>query len=210
VFLTRSVTLADEPEPETALLLARRHGDQVVVVGTSREDISDALQGVLTQLLIGGPLLLVLASAAGYLVAGAALRPVGRMEREAAQISAQRSAERLPLPTADDELRRLGVTLNAMLDRLDAALQTERRFVAEASHELRTAHRARPRPVPAALARGAPRRPALGQRGGRTPDQVVRAAPPAGFDSPITDQGDGRPRSAGSDRRRPVQHDRGA
>ena len=46
--------------------------------------------------------------------------------------------ERLPLPRADDELRRLAVTLNAMLGRLEDGLQRERRFVAEASHELRT------------------------------------------------------------------------
>jgi signal transduction histidine kinase len=138
LFVTRAVALTDDPEPETAMVLARTADDEVLVVGTSREDISDELQTVLAQLLVGGPLLLVLATAAGYLVAGAALRPVGRMERRAALISAQHSAERLPLPAADDEVRRLGVTLNAMLDRLDMALQTERRFVAEASHELRT------------------------------------------------------------------------
>ncbi|MGH3368772.1 MAG: ATP-binding protein [Nocardioidaceae bacterium] len=132
------VRLADEDETERALLLLRRERDQVLVVGTSREDLEDALAGVLTQLLIGGPLALVLASWLGYLVAGAALRPVERMRQHAANISARSSGERLPLPPSRDELHALGLTLNAMLDRLEGALERERRFVAEASHELRT------------------------------------------------------------------------
>jgi signal transduction histidine kinase len=125
-------------EGETAILLLRRVGDQVLLVGTSREDLDDALWGVRTQLLIGGPLALLLASAAGYLAAGAALRPMERMRRHAEAISAHSSGERLPLPVARDEIHQLGLTLNQMLDRLETGLRRERRFVAEASHELRT------------------------------------------------------------------------
>jgi heavy metal sensor kinase len=138
VVVEQPVRLTNEDEAERALLLLRRDGDQVLVMGTSQEDVEDALGGVLTQLLIGVPLALVLASAMGYLVAGSALRPIERMRQQAATISARSSDDRLPLPAAHDELFRLGQTLNAMLDRLDAGLQRERRFVAEASHELRT------------------------------------------------------------------------
>ncbi|MCF4123056.1 ATP-binding protein [Antribacter sp. KLBMP9083] len=138
VVVERPVLLIEEDEREAAILLLRRDGDQVLAVGTSREDLDDALWGVRTQLLIGGPLALVLASVAGYLAAGAALRPMERMRRHAEAISAQSSGERLPLPAARDELHQLGLTLNQMLDRLEAGLQRERRFVAEASHELRT------------------------------------------------------------------------
>jgi signal transduction histidine kinase len=60
------------------------------------------------------------------------------MRRRAATISADEPGARLPLPQADDEIRRLGETLNAMVVRLDSALERERMFVAEASHELRT------------------------------------------------------------------------
>jgi signal transduction histidine kinase len=70
-------------------------------------------------------------------VAGAALRPIERMRSRASSISAL-SGDRLPLPPSEDEVRRLGETLNDMLDRLDAALRRERHFVAEAGHELRT------------------------------------------------------------------------
>jgi signal transduction histidine kinase len=60
------------------------------------------------------------------------------MRRRAAAISADRPGERLPVPPANDELRRLGITLNEMLSRLEEALERERGFVAEAGHELRT------------------------------------------------------------------------
>jgi signal transduction histidine kinase len=90
------------------------------------------------QLLIAGPLALAVAGGLGYLVAGAGLRPIERMRARAATISARSAGERLPVPAADDELQRLALTLNAMLERLDDGLQRERRFVAEASHELRT------------------------------------------------------------------------
>ena len=59
------------------------------------------------------------------------------MRRRAETISSA-TGQRLPVPAADDELRRLGSTLNEMLDRLDAGLIRERRFVSEAGHELRT------------------------------------------------------------------------
>jgi heavy metal sensor kinase len=140
VVLNRDVSLLDEDEQEEepAILLLRREGDLVFVVGTSREDADDALGEVGTQLLVGGPVALLLASLLGYLVAGTALGPIERMRARAASISSESHGERLPLPEADDEVRRLGVTLNAMLDRLDEGMQRERRFVAEASHELRT------------------------------------------------------------------------
>src|SRR4051794_26965662 len=110
----------------------------VVLVGASLDDRNAALDNLKTILLIGGPAALLLASLAGYVVAFGALRPVEAMRRRAAAISAAEPDERLPLPEAKDELRRLGETLNAMLGRLEAALERERTFVDDASHELRT------------------------------------------------------------------------
>src|SRR5256885_302289 len=60
------------------------------------------------------------------------------MRRRASAISAERPGERLPVPSTGDEVQRLGETLNEMLDRLEAALERERDFVADAGHELRT------------------------------------------------------------------------
>ena len=110
----------------------------VVVTGASLDDRDDALAGLLAQLLVGGPVALVLASLFGYAVAAGALRPVEAMSRRAAEISATTAGRRLPVPEAGDEIARLARTLNDMLARLEAGLERERRFVAEASHELRT------------------------------------------------------------------------
>jgi len=110
----------------------------VIVVGKSLEDRDEALAALLTQLLIALPLALLVSSVIGYLVAGAALRPVEAMRVEAEAISASEPDRRLPLPRARDEVFRLGETLNDMLGRLGAAIERERAFVADASHELRT------------------------------------------------------------------------
>jgi signal transduction histidine kinase len=120
-------------------LLARPAGaGRAVVVGASLEDRDEAVAELTGLLLVAGPLALLAASALGYLVAARALRPVEVMRARAGEISGARSGERLPLPEARDELRRLGETLNAMLERIDDALARERAFVADAGHELRT------------------------------------------------------------------------
>jgi signal transduction histidine kinase len=71
-------------------------------------------------------------------VASGALRPVEAMRRKADDITEEDPGERLPVGTADDEITRLGTTLNGMLTRLERAVERERAFVADASHELRT------------------------------------------------------------------------
>jgi two-component system, OmpR family, sensor kinase len=119
-------------------LLARPVDDAVVVAGASLEDRDEALADLRTQLLIGGPIALLLASLAGYLLAGAALRPVESMRQRAQEISATVGGGRLPVPESEDEITRLARTLNEMLARIERGVQRERRFVAEASHELRT------------------------------------------------------------------------
>jgi two-component system, OmpR family, sensor kinase len=110
----------------------------VVLVGASLDDRDGALDNLRKILLIGGPVALLLASLAGYAVAVGALRPVEAMRRRAAAISAAEPDERLPVPETDDEIARLGETLNQMLGRLEVALERERTFVDDASHELRT------------------------------------------------------------------------
>ena len=113
-------------------------GRYVVVAAASLDDRNDSLASLGTILLIGGPVALLLASLAGYVVSGRALSPVEAMRRRAAAISAAEPEQRLPVPEADDEIRRLGETLNQMLGRLEAAIERERAFVDDASHELRT------------------------------------------------------------------------
>jgi signal transduction histidine kinase len=109
----------------------------IVVVGTTLADRTRTLQAFRTELAVGGPILILIASAGGYLLAGAALRPVERMRRAAETLTGKEHGD-LPLPAARDEVHRLGMTLNRLLASLRASATRERRFVADASHELRT------------------------------------------------------------------------
>ena len=110
----------------------------IAVVGASLDDRDEALSNLLTLLLVGGPISLLLASLAGYAAISAALRPVEAMRARAAAVTAEDLGGRLPTGPAEDELSRLAATLNEMLDRLETAVERERRFVDDASHELRT------------------------------------------------------------------------
>ncbi len=139
VFVERSgLPGTDAPARLLAAPVHAEGRDLIVVVGTPLDDRDEALASLATVLLIGAPIALLLASLAGYAAAAAALRPVDRMRRRAAEISGGEVDERLPVPRAEDELRRLGETLNGMLARLEGALERERQFVDDASHELRT------------------------------------------------------------------------
>ncbi len=123
----------------TARVLAQSAGGpEVVTVGQSLDDRDETLSGLVASFAVGGPIGVLVASLLGYALAATGLRPVEAMRRRAAEVSLERAGERLPLPTARDEIRRLGETLNAMLDRLHGSYERERRFVADASHELRT------------------------------------------------------------------------
>jgi heavy metal sensor kinase len=113
-------------------------GGGVLVVGASLDDQRTTLARLAAALAIGGPVALILAVGVTWLLVGWTLRPVESMRAEAAAISAGDPGRRLPVPGTGDELARLAETLNAMLDRLEEAIDRERRFVDDASHELRT------------------------------------------------------------------------
>jgi signal transduction histidine kinase len=128
----------DEPSRFLATPVERAGQSMVLVVGATLGDRTDTLASLRDGLLIALPLALLLATASGYALAGLALRPVEVMRRRAAAVSADAPGERLPVPRTGDELERLGETLNEMLARLEAAVERERDFVADAGHELRT------------------------------------------------------------------------
>jgi two-component system OmpR family sensor kinase len=127
-------------EPVRLLAQSVHAQDQklVIVVGQSLEERNLALNDLRGVLLVGGPAALLLASLAGYALTGAALRPVEAMRRRAASISAADLDQRLPPAGGNDELGRLGRTLNEMLARIRVSVDRERTFVSDASHELRT------------------------------------------------------------------------
>jgi heavy metal sensor kinase len=128
----------DEPSRLLAAPVTRSGRALVLVVGATRQDRAETLAAFRNELLLAGPIALLVATFVGYLLAGVSLRQVESMRRRAAAISAETSGDRLPVPSTGDELQRLGETLNAMLARLHEGLQRERKFVADAGHELRT------------------------------------------------------------------------
>ncbi len=111
----------------------------VLAVAASRDQRDEALRELLLQLSVAGLVTLILAAFVGDRLARAALRPVERYRRQAIEITQGASGVRLDVPPErDDEITRLGHSLNHMLEALEEALEHERRFVNDASHELRT------------------------------------------------------------------------
>jgi two-component system OmpR family sensor kinase len=122
-----------------AFVLPATEGQRLfVVAGSSMAEVSNTLANLQLLLVVAGPAALALACLSAWLFAGAALRPVERMRREAAAISVSEPSRRLPVPDGNDEVARLGWTLNSLLDRLQAAVGREQRLLDDASHELRT------------------------------------------------------------------------
>ncbi len=110
----------------------------VLEIGTTITPVETALRKLIVTLLLGLPVLVIIAAAGGALLVRRALRPVEVMRRTAEQISFGKLRQRLPLTHSGDAIDQLAQTLNQMLDRLDQAYQQATRFSADASHELRT------------------------------------------------------------------------
>jgi signal transduction histidine kinase len=100
--------------------------------------LHSAVKTVLAMVLVGIPVLVVLVGCCTYFFAGRALRPVEAMRARVARMTDRDLGTRVPVPRARDELGRLAETMNQMLGRLESAQRTQRRFVADASHELRS------------------------------------------------------------------------
>jgi signal transduction histidine kinase len=125
-------------EGDDYLLVADDYDGGVVVVGQSVDDVSETLGTVTSLLAVAVPVVVLLVGVTTWIVVGRALRPVERMRREVDAVSASRLDTRLAEPGTADEIGRLAVTLNSMLDRLDSSQSAQRRFISDASHELRS------------------------------------------------------------------------
>lgn len=120
-------------------VLAATAGSKTVLVVTDLSRVDDSVRIVTRAALIGGPLAVLLMGFASYAVVALTLRPVAALRHGATDISAAGLADqRLPVPGAKDEIHRLAVTLNAMLDRIDSSTARQRTFVGDAAHELRS------------------------------------------------------------------------
>jgi signal transduction histidine kinase len=115
------------------------HGRPYTVAAVrSLDDLIGTMNQVRHAYLIAIPVVLIAATAGGYVLARRAMAPVSAMARRAQAISASTLHERLPLANPADELGELGGVMNGLLARLEAAFSRQRQLVADASHELRT------------------------------------------------------------------------
>ncbi|WP_274560238.1 HAMP domain-containing sensor histidine kinase [Streptomyces spiramyceticus] len=139
---TRTTTPLDEDE--FLVVAATAEGPEppdsrrTVLVGRALIAVAESTQIVTRLLLVGLPLLLLLAAWATWTAVGRALAPVEAMRAEVDAISSAELHRRVPLPRGRDEIARLAATMNSMLARLERAQTAQRRFISDASHELRS------------------------------------------------------------------------
>ena len=109
-----------------------------IITGTGTGLLHEVDAEFIRHLLIGLPAILAFAAGTVWLVVGRALRPVEQIRHAVTDITSADLTQRVPAPDTDDEIGRLATTMNDMLGRLDDSAQRQRRFVADAAHELRS------------------------------------------------------------------------
>ncbi|MGW4758278.1 sensor histidine kinase [Streptomyces chartreusis] len=126
-------------EDDDMVLVAVAGDDRsTVLVGRTLVDVAESVQVINRYLIPGLAVLLVLVAAATWRGVGRALAPVERIRREVDEISASELHRRVDESRGTDEIARLAVTMNRMLDRLQRAHEAQQRFISDASHELRS------------------------------------------------------------------------
>ena len=113
-------------------------GPVTVVAGSPLDGVTRSIATLKSTLIVGVPLLVALVALIAWLMVGRALRPVEAIRAEVESISESTMHRRVPSPGTGDEVDRLAHTMNAMLDRLETSATRQRRFVSDASHELRS------------------------------------------------------------------------
>ena len=119
-------------------VLSRSVGDVVIHTATPIDDVEESVAALRTGLAIAIPAVALLLGALIWWLVGRTLRPVESIRGQVADIGGANLHFRVPEPGSDDEIARLARTMNAMLDRVEAAAERQQRFVADASHELRS------------------------------------------------------------------------
>ncbi len=144
------------------LVQSSRLSSVVLQIGVSLKPMEDERRGLRTFFTVAIPVTLLLSMLSALYLSGKALAPVGAIIAKTRQLSASRLDQRLPIPPDEDELRLLSETLNDLLDRLEKAFNSQERFIADASHQLKT---------PLAIIRG--ELDVLGQKPNRTQSEIA-------------------------------------
>ncbi|MEV8515642.1 ATP-binding protein [Dactylosporangium sp. NPDC051484] len=126
-------------QPDMLRVTAHQVTDgRIILVGVPLGDFHRSLDLLRTALWVTYPALVFVLVVIAWRVVGAALSPVDRLRLGAERITGAATDERLPVPPSSDEIQRLAITLNHMLDRLAVSRARQRAFIADAAHELRS------------------------------------------------------------------------
>jgi signal transduction histidine kinase len=137
-FTTERSSLGSAPLRVVVQRVATDNGVVTVVAAVPYGEVRDVLSESLLVLIVAVPVALAAAGIATWLAVRSSLRPVDAMSAAAIAHGDTTAAPRLPVPDSDDEIARLAVALNGMLDQLHEASEAQRAFVADAAHELRS------------------------------------------------------------------------
>ena len=138
IWTTRNLGLRDPAYRVISRVINATQGTAVLHVVSTLADIDESVRSLTTSLAVAMPMVLALLAALMWWLIGRTLHPVETIRKSVAAITTSDLNERVEVPDRDDEISKLGATMNEMLDRLAASSQRQRNFVADAAHELRT------------------------------------------------------------------------
>lgn len=133
-----SLIRLDPGDPPFVVAVEREGGDWIVVAGRSTEEVDVTLTTVGVLLAVSVPVVTAIVALTTWFAVGRSLAPVERMRRQVETLSASDLSARVDEPGTNDEIGRLAHTMNGMLSRLDESQVAQRRFVSDASHELKS------------------------------------------------------------------------
>jgi len=113
-------------------------GRYIVLVGEGSEEIASTVRTALIAVAVAAPIVIAVAASATYLLVRRSMKSVDEIRSRVADISTSDLSERVPVPSSRDEIAALADTMNEMLARIEAGHTAQRRFVGDASHELRS------------------------------------------------------------------------
>ncbi len=113
-------------------------GELTVVAAQTLSQVSDTITVVLTAFALLAPIFICVVAWIIWLAVGKSLATVDRISTQVTNIESESLHERVTIPVAKDQIQKLTITVNHMLDRLESSMASQKRFVADASHELRS------------------------------------------------------------------------
>lgn len=132
-----TTTRADEGRVSAATV-GGRDGQYTIVVAANQEEVESTIKLVAVLVALATPFIVALAALATYALVGRSLRSVERIRTRVAAITSADLTDRVPVPPQNDEIAALAMTMNDMLARIEAGHNAQRRFISDASHELRS------------------------------------------------------------------------